>query len=401
MQNRRHDIDALRALAFLLLIFYHVGMFYVSWGWHVKSQYALTWLEGPMLLVNQWRMSLIFVISGLAVHFLIKRIGDPAMSGWRLFRLRSKRLLLPLLVGMLLVIPPQAYLEARAGGYVEPGYWTFFYQYLTFVEWPDAAFAGAEIGLTWTHLWYLPYLWLYTTVLALLLSFARPVLAKIAQGFGALKGIWIVLVPVFWLMPIGAFVFPLSPWISHDFLNDAYAHALYGSMFFFGVMIGRGAAIWQHIRRLRIPLLILAPTAFVVYRFWVEMLPSEPGTLYDTAMLFLVYLNRWSWILLILGWGFHLLNKPMPWLNYANKAVFPWYIFHQTVTIVAGVWLARFSLGPVVEPLVLVLLTILGCALLTAFVMRLPFNWKLAFGVHTAATTRRVSPKGQPGPARP
>ena len=40
MQSRRHDIDALRALAFALLILYHWGMLYVGgedWDWHLKS----------------------------------------------------------------------------------------------------------------------------------------------------------------------------------------------------------------------------------------------------------------------------------------------------------------------------------------------------------------------------
>ena len=38
--TRRHDIDALRALAFALLVLYHACMLWVAgedWGWHVKS----------------------------------------------------------------------------------------------------------------------------------------------------------------------------------------------------------------------------------------------------------------------------------------------------------------------------------------------------------------------------
>ena len=35
--TRRHDLDWLRIIAFLLLIFYHIGMFYVPWEWHVKA----------------------------------------------------------------------------------------------------------------------------------------------------------------------------------------------------------------------------------------------------------------------------------------------------------------------------------------------------------------------------
>ena len=68
---RRYDIDALRVFAFGLLIFYHVGMFYVlDWGFHIKSTYQSEWLQIPMLFTNQWRMSLLFLVSGLAVSFV-------------------------------------------------------------------------------------------------------------------------------------------------------------------------------------------------------------------------------------------------------------------------------------------------------------------------------------------
>ncbi len=42
MTTRRYDLDWLRVIAFLILIFYHTGMFYVTWGWHVKSVHALS-----------------------------------------------------------------------------------------------------------------------------------------------------------------------------------------------------------------------------------------------------------------------------------------------------------------------------------------------------------------------
>lgn len=37
LPTRRYDLDWLRIIAFGLLIFYHIGMFYVSWDFHVKS----------------------------------------------------------------------------------------------------------------------------------------------------------------------------------------------------------------------------------------------------------------------------------------------------------------------------------------------------------------------------
>ena len=91
MNTRRHDIDFLRVFAFSLLILYHVGMFYVyDWGWHVKSAYQAEWLQLPMTFTNQWRMSLLFVISGLAISFIWGRY-----SPGRLALRRSWRLLLP------------------------------------------------------------------------------------------------------------------------------------------------------------------------------------------------------------------------------------------------------------------------------------------------------------------
>ncbi|MEM6864355.1 MAG: glucan biosynthesis protein, partial [Bacteroidota bacterium] len=55
MENteRRYDIDWLRVIVFGLLIFYHVGMFFVPWDWHIKNNIIYDWLRWPMLFLNQ------------------------------------------------------------------------------------------------------------------------------------------------------------------------------------------------------------------------------------------------------------------------------------------------------------------------------------------------------------
>lgn len=50
--ERRIDLDWVRILAFGLLIFYHVDMLYVSWGFHIKSVHRLIWLEPVMLFLK-------------------------------------------------------------------------------------------------------------------------------------------------------------------------------------------------------------------------------------------------------------------------------------------------------------------------------------------------------------
>jgi hypothetical protein len=50
--ERRVDLDWVRIGAFGLLIFYHLGMLYVSWGFHIKSVHRITALEPLMLVLN-------------------------------------------------------------------------------------------------------------------------------------------------------------------------------------------------------------------------------------------------------------------------------------------------------------------------------------------------------------
>src|SRR3546814_6582118 len=45
---------------------------------------------------------------------------------------------------------------------LEPGFGAFLLRYWQLRPWPPGTFTGAEFGITWNHLWYLAYLWLYT-----------------------------------------------------------------------------------------------------------------------------------------------------------------------------------------------------------------------------------------------
>jgi glucan biosynthesis protein C len=51
--------------------------------------------------------------------------------------------------------------------------------------------------------------------------------------------------------------------------------------------------------------------------------------------------NLWFWMLGLIGYAGRYLNKPSRLLTYANEAVLPWYIFHQTLIIVIAFNLRR------------------------------------------------------------
>ena len=136
--NRRHDIDTLRFLAFALVILYHVAMPYVAdWHWHLKSQHAAQWLQWPMRALNLWRMDLVFLISGLAMGFLLRQPNRLTV-----LRQRSQRLLLPLVWGMAVIVPYQAYAQGVANGRLEPGLLAFLSRHVSGGPWPAGAFDG-------------------------------------------------------------------------------------------------------------------------------------------------------------------------------------------------------------------------------------------------------------------
>ncbi|MBU0748871.1 MAG: acyltransferase [Gammaproteobacteria bacterium] len=363
---RRYDIDALRAFAFALVIVYHVGMYYVAdWHWHLKSPHAAEWLQMPMRAVNLWRMDLVFLISGLA--FGLVRRGQTVPG---LLKQRSLRLLIPLAFGMAVVVPYQPYAQGVANGLIAPGFGAFLLRYYSHSTWPAGAFDGWEAGLTWNHLWYLAYLWAYTLVLGVLLPLAESAPGRrLRQAFVGLRGGPLVLVPVLPLAVYSLLLWPHFP-PSRDLINDAWLHAVFFTVFVYGYWIGLDTGLWAELVRLRWRTLALAVLLLVLYLGLLGLVLQHGIRAARLPLRLLADLYLWVVLLAILGWAHHRLNRPWPWLRWANASVYPWYVLHQTVIIVLVVWLAPAQWGPVVEPVVLVAGTLALCRGLTVIAQR-------------------------------
>jgi glucans biosynthesis protein C len=363
---RRYDIDALRAFAFALVIVYHVGMYYVAdWHWHLKSPHAAEWLQMPMRAVNLWRMDLVFLISGLA--FGLVRRGQTVPG---LMKQRSLRLLIPLAFGMAVVVPYQPYVQGVANGLIAPGFGAFLLRYYSLSTWPAGAFDGWEAGVTWNHLWYLAYLWVYTLVLGVLLPLAESAPGRrLRQAFVGLRGGALVLVPVLPLAVYSLLLWPHFP-PSRDLINDAWLHAVFFTVFVYGYWIGLDTGLWAELVRLRWRTLALAVLLLVLYLGLLGLASQHGSRGARLPLRVLADLYLWVALLTIMGWAHHRLNRPWPWLRWANASVYPWYVLHQTVIIVLVVWLAPAQWGPVVEPVVLVTGTLALCWGLTAIAQR-------------------------------
>ena len=101
--TRRHDLDALRAFAMLLGIVLHGALAFIPGAWVVTDASV----EGdgtPFALltmaIHGFRMPLFFLMSGFFTAMLWRQRGLRS-----LVRHRAQRILLPLLIAMLTVIP--------------------------------------------------------------------------------------------------------------------------------------------------------------------------------------------------------------------------------------------------------------------------------------------------------
>lgn len=377
-------------MAFGLVIVYHLAMYYVAdWHWHLKSPHAAERLQTPMRALNLWRMDLVFLISGLA--FGLVRRGQTVPG---LVRLRSKRLLLPLVFGMAVVVPYQPYAQGVANGLIAPGFADFLWRYYAGSTWPAGAFDGWEAGVTWNHLWFLAYLWVYTVVLAALLPLAESAAGqRVRRAFTGLRGAALVLVPVLPLALYSVLLWPHFP-PTRDLIHDGWLHAVYFTLFVYGYWIGLDTGLWSELVRLRWRTLVLAVVLGALYLGLLSLVLRHGVRPARMPLRVLADGYVWTALLAILGWAHHRLNKPWPWLRWANESVYPWYMLHQTAIIVLVVWLAPARLGPVAEPLVLAISTVALCWGLTAVVRRVRWLRPL-FGLAAPRTTSQGHGHGQ------
>lgn len=358
--QRRHDLDWVRVLAFGLLVFYHVGMYYVTWDWHVKSPDAGEALEPFMMLTSPWRLGLLFMVSGAASAFLFgKRPGGFLAS-------RSWRLLVPLAFGMLVVVVPQAYyevVEKLPGGYHD-GYVAFWGRYLTAD--PNFCRDGDCLDVpTWNHLWFVAYLWVYTVVLWAMLKLAPRTLQgagawleRALSGHGALLWPWLLLA-VARIALVGRFE------STHALVDDWYNHAQYFPLFLAGFLLARGNGFWETLQRLRWPALgtAVATYAFIVWYFYGSGYgDANPAPEVLRQMQRAIWaLNQWCAIAAIFGFAYRFRTMDGAALRYLVPAVFPVYILHQSVIVILAHNAQPLRLTPLLEGPLLVVLTFAAC----------------------------------------
>lgn len=352
--GRRYDLDWLRIFAFGVLILYHVGMFYVTWDWYLKSRYSAPFLE-PVMALTGGRLAVLFFISGVAVRFAIDKT---TVRGF--LAQRSTRLVVPLAAGMAVICAPQTYVELRDMGEIDPGYLAFYRDYLGF----------GDFSMTrppWNHLWYVAYILVYSVFAAAslpLLKFTTDALGGPFFAWLARGRAWrLLLVPA---IPLAVYTLALDPYFPTTLAlwGDWAYIARTLTLFLLGFLAAKNENFWNAVDG-ALPAAIglsLVLGGLVVAAFLNEFAVTADPNLFTGSLLIRV-LYGWSMVVMLLGLARRFANRPSRTLTYLTTAILPYYILHQTITLIVSYWFTTHEVPVAIEATTIVLVTILGCVL--------------------------------------
>lgn len=306
VSTRRYDIDALRSIALLMLILYHVAISFQSWAHTLVFPQHTSSLEGlwkALGIMNVWRIPLLFFISGMGVYFAIQRRRAGA-----LLKERTCRILLPYLFGFFVIAP----LQLMMG-------FAYYNQPIVYI--PNAG-----------HLWFLGHIYVYVTILFpfffWLKRHERSVfMEKIRSGLRFSPLLLLFSLPVL----LGAH--GLQPESYTRYFDTLHGLVLGFSCFFLGFFLSAlGHPFWQATIRLRW-FNLLAGLALFLNRLLVYV-PKEmeaPDALngFETML----------WMFALLGFAAKHLNRRSAFLHYLSSAVYPVYILHMPVQFALGLWI--------------------------------------------------------------
>jgi len=334
---RVYYLDWLRVLGMLAVLVYHSSRFFNVEDWHVKNPVWYPWVEVWNRFAVVWLMPLMFVISGASLFYALGKGGGAG----KFVKDKVLRLLVPLVVGIFTHASLQVYLERLTHGQFTGSYFQFLPYYFHGVY---GITEGGNFAVHGMHLWYLLYLFVFSLLLYPLLRWLRGrgqgVLSRLGGGLGLPGAVFGLALPI---VLLEAFADPNNPVM--DFGDAGWPAIIYLWLIVAGFLVFSDERTQAGVQRLRWLSLALAAASTATYL----VLSFQPaGLTFGTPLwafaLGLRGLGSWSWILAALGFGRKHLNLSTPFVTYANEAVLPFYIFHQTVLLCVGYFVVQWAI---------------------------------------------------------
>ena len=384
--ERLYYLDWLRVLAILTVFIFHSTRFFDLEDWHVKN--LARYLEAQIWVgfAANWMMPLIFVISGASLFYALDRGG-----AGRFFKDKVLRLLVPWLVGVFTASTLQVYLERRTHGQFFGSYFEFLPQYFDGI-YTDVGLPG---NFAWggMHLWYLWVLFLFILISYPLLRWlkgpGRGLLDRLGNLLSYPGAAYLLALPVLVVEALTSGT-PLG-----EIDPGGWDLPLYLPFFLSGFVLISSPRLLERTRQWR--WFYLATGALLLASFLLPVFGIGPSGLlavWEDIDQFIATLSAWSWILAFFGLGMRYLNFTSPALKYANEAVLPFYVLHQTVLLAVGYFVVQWQIPDLAKWEAIVLISFALIMALYEYLVRRNNLLRVLFGMKPlpASQVQEVQP---------
>lgn len=300
---RKHDIDNLRSLAILLLFPVHTFMIWNDFGtkfyiWVADNRIFST----AIVLINPWFMPLLFVLAGMSARYALHKrtVREFVMQ-------RVRKLLIPFLCGMVMLVPFQTYYARKYFQHYEGGILEnigYFFTHITDLSGYDGAFTPG-------HLWFILFLFVISMLALLIFRFLpyEKFAAQVQKMPAA--AIFFLFVPVWLMYYVGNF--------------GGYSIGKNLTLYLIGYYVLSDDSVAEKLRKngkwlAAAGILSIIGLAVLYYCF------SYYGDLW-------VNYAGWSLILALLVFGRKFLNRRTKFTVYFNQASYPIYLLHQSILV--------------------------------------------------------------------
>ena len=364
--QRYAELDWLRVILIVAVFMHHVFMPFNGDNWHIMNSESSKLLDDTMVYFEQLRLPVLFLIAGAGSIILLNRISSKAF-----LLSKSKRLLLPLLLAMMFITPPQAYFEAPE-------------QYASLLD----AYQQRLLIFDNKHLWFIEFL-----IIFMLLAIPLNKALDTSPGQSLLETFEKLSHRPFGLMLSGVVLVSVRCFLKLYYpeqdgaIENLSVSVFYLVFFITGMLFMSRQAIWQSVaRHRRVNLYGFIVSSLVFYIYYLGDF-SSIGSLAVRWQIWwaLTALLSWIGMLVLLGYAGHYLNNSPAWLRQANELIYPFYILHQTVIVVLAYYIVQWDAGITLKSLSVLVLAFTLTAGLCYFLIR-PTTWlRLAFGLKQRA----------------
>jgi len=353
--GRRYDLDWLRVIAILLLLFYHAGMTFNTWEWHIKNNETTKLFSYWMLPLRYIRMPLLLFISGAATYMALGKRTVKAFAAERF-----KRLVIPYIFGLVVLGPTMVYFEYRSQ---LNSYWDIYKSFFDFIPYHNGM-------LNWYHFWFIGFLFLYSLIIIPILIFLR---SPRSDHFKS-RTLSVLLHPIGILLIPGAIIL-ITQLLFRRGLTAPFEgfgfFTFYFCFFLFGVVCYSYSKIRDSIVINR-KYLLSASVLMLVIRF-AGFLFKDANETIEVAIEAISIFVSWIWVITIIAYGQYYLNIPGKFLAKLTEAAYPFYLLHQPFQIAISYYLCQLSWGIGAKYFMLCLLTLVASISFYVVFIR-PFN---------------------------